>query len=282
HVSEGVPRGRSLRPRHEPAGVAVHDPPQHGAQPGPRSRPRRRERGQRPRRTLGRHARRRRRHGGVRDAGNVAAARRARAGAAGSDRRAAGGVPPGGLVTRRGRVFIRRNRWNARDSDRNRDVAHLARATVVVRTAASFASCPCLTAARSTRSSRRTWTASCPTPIAARSMRIWRSVRRARRVSPPSAPCARRWTRAAARLPATPLRQRCARRAADCAVSTQAPHVARRRTHSAPRISPNAPRAALRWLAPFALAASLVLLVGGAFVYQLTDRSATVMAAELV
>lgn len=32
---------------------------------------------------------------------------------------------------------------------------------------------------------------------------------------------------------------------------------------------------------PFALAASLVLLVGGAFVYQVTDSSATVMAAEL-
>jgi anti-sigma factor RsiW len=34
-------------------------------------------------------------------------------------------------------------------------------------------------------------------------------------------------------------------------------------------------------LAPFALAASLVVLVGGAFVYQLTERSTTVMAAEL-
>jgi len=34
-------------------------------------------------------------------------------------------------------------------------------------------------------------------------------------------------------------------------------------------------------LVPFALAASLVLLVGGAFVYQVTDSSATVMAAEL-
>jgi anti-sigma factor RsiW len=34
-------------------------------------------------------------------------------------------------------------------------------------------------------------------------------------------------------------------------------------------------------LAPFALAASLVLLVGGAFVYQATDQSALVMAAEL-
>ena len=32
---------------------------------------------------------------------------------------------------------------------------------------------------------------------------------------------------------------------------------------------------------PFALAATLVLIVGGAFVYELTDRSARVMAAEL-
>jgi hypothetical protein len=34
-------------------------------------------------------------------------------------------------------------------------------------------------------------------------------------------------------------------------------------------------------LAPYALAASLVLVVGGAFVYQATDRSARVLAAEL-
>jgi anti-sigma factor RsiW len=34
-------------------------------------------------------------------------------------------------------------------------------------------------------------------------------------------------------------------------------------------------------VAPYALAASLVLVVGGAFVYQATDRSARVMAAEL-
>ena len=37
----------------------------------------------------------------------------------------------------------------------------------------------------------------------------------------------------------------------------------------------------LQTLVPFALAASLVLLVGGAFVYQLTESSATVLAAEL-
>jgi anti-sigma factor RsiW len=34
-------------------------------------------------------------------------------------------------------------------------------------------------------------------------------------------------------------------------------------------------------LAPFALAASLALIVGGAFVYRITDSSATVLAAEL-
>ena len=34
-------------------------------------------------------------------------------------------------------------------------------------------------------------------------------------------------------------------------------------------------------LAPIALAASLVIVVGGAFVYQITDKSARVMAAEL-
>jgi len=33
-------------------------------------------------------------------------------------------------------------------------------------------------------------------------------------------------------------------------------------------------------LAPFALAASVVVLVGGAFVYQVTDRSTSVMAAD--
>src|SRR5439155_7963780 len=35
-------------------------------------------------------------------------------------------------------------------------------------------------------------------------------------------------------------------------------------------------------LRPLALAAALVVVVGGAFLYQLTDRSARVMAAELV
>jgi anti-sigma factor RsiW len=42
-----------------------------------------------------------------------------------------------------------------------------------------------------------------------------------------------------------------------------------------------APAPLPRRLAPYALAASLVLVVGGAFVYQATDKSARVMAAEL-
>jgi len=44
------------------------------------------------------------------------------------------------------------------------------------------------------------------------------------------------------------------------------------------------PQSAILWrtrLAPYALAASLVVIVGGAFLYQATDRSARVLAAEL-
>ena len=41
------------------------------------------------------------------------------------------------------------------------------------------------------------------------------------------------------------------------------------------------PAGAAKRLAPYALAASLVLVVGGAFVYQTTDSSARVLAAEL-
>ena len=57
--------------------------------------------------------------------------------------------------------------------------------------------------------------------------------------------------------------------------------------HHPPQAADAASRAALqpaertRRLAPYALAASLVLVVGGAFVYQATDQSARVMAAEL-
>ena len=54
----------------------------------------------------------------------------------------------------------------------------------------------------------------------------------------------------------------------------------RTRTQNAERRTPNAFFSAR--LAPVALAASLVVVVGGAFVYQATDKSARVMAAELV
>jgi len=52
------------------------------------------------------------------------------------------------------------------------------------------------------------------------------------------------------------------------------------RTDASPRaVSP--PPALPRRLAPYALAASLVFVVGGAFVYQATDKSSRVLAAEL-
>ena len=54
----------------------------------------------------------------------------------------------------------------------------------------------------------------------------------------------------------------------------------RTRTQNAERRTPNALFSAR--LGPMALAASLVVVVGGAFVYQATDKSARVMAAELV
>jgi anti-sigma factor RsiW len=49
-----------------------------------------------------------------------------------------------------------------------------------------------------------------------------------------------------------------------------------------PNPEPRTPNAITSRFAPFALAASLVVVVGGAFVYQATDKSARVMAAELV
>lgn len=72
----------------------------------------------------------------------------------------------------------------------------------------------------------------------------------------------------------------CSRQAA---AGSQQATVGSRPSTVAPRTPHLAPRTA--WttrLVPFALVASLVILVGGAFVYQLTDRSSTVMAAELV
>src|SRR5450755_2587016 len=61
---------------------------------------------------------------------------------------------------------------------------------------------------------------------------------------------------------------------ARCAAAREAPAAA-----PAPRVVP--PPSWRARLTPYALAATLVLIVGGAFVYQLTDRSARVMAAEL-
>ena len=46
--------------------------------------------------------------------------------------------------------------------------------------------------------------------------------------------------------------------------------------------NPQSPIHVTRRLAPLALAASLVIVVGGAFVYRATDKSARVLAAELV
>src|SRR3954469_20654166 len=48
-----------------------------------------------------------------------------------------------------------------------------------------------------------------------------------------------------------------------------------------PSVIRNSPSAWRARLAPYALAASLVVIVGGAFLYQATDRSARVLAAEL-
>jgi anti-sigma factor RsiW len=76
------------------------------------------------------------------------------------------------------------------------------------------------------------------------------------------------------------LRARRASLAADCA-----PGALRQRCLAARRApAAGAAAAAAAWtrrLAPLALAAALVLLVGGTFVYELTERSTAVMAAEL-
>ena len=72
---------------------------------------------------------------------------------------------------------------------------------------------------------------------------------------------------------------------------TEAPDALHARCWEIARLTPQAADAAARAatpatgvpkrLAPYALAASLVLVVGGAFVYQATDQSARVLAAEL-
>ena len=58
-----------------------------------------------------------------------------------------------------------------------------------------------------------------------------------------------------------------------------AQHTPRHAAAAVPPFKPSTPLPAR--LAPYALAASLVLVVGGAFVYQATDKSAKVLAAEL-
>ena len=78
------------------------------------------------------------------------------------------------------------------------------------------------------------------------------------------------------------LRAACAKLSATLAPSMQ--HAAPGAQHSAlsPKPSTFSPGSLIPRLVPFALAASLVIIVGGAFVYQMTDVSATVMTAELV
>jgi anti-sigma factor RsiW len=72
---------------------------------------------------------------------------------------------------------------------------------------------------------------------------------------------------------------------------SDAPDALHARCWAMARLTPETDRAAAnaapmpisvpKRLVPYALAASLVLVVGGAFVYQATDKSARVMAAEL-
>ena len=90
--------------------------------------------------------------------------------------------------------------------------------------------------------------------------------------------------RACALKPAAPpaLRARCA----ELAAHLDGPHARRSAPHSASDQPPPAGGIASRrpWsaaIAPFALAATLFLVVGGAFVYQATTRSVRVLAAEL-
>lgn len=103
---------------------------------------------------------------------------------------------------------------------------------------------------------------------------------------------ARKSTLSAIRAPES-LRAKCsdAARLDSLRAAAGASEIARPTTSPAPaplirpRVDPRFSGAtAVPWrtrLAPLALAASLVLVVGGAFVYQVTDASARVMAAEL-
>ncbi|MBI3492827.1 MAG: zf-HC2 domain-containing protein [Acidobacteria bacterium] len=82
------------------------------------------------------------------------------------------------------------------------------------------------------------------------------------------------------------LRTRCARTAREAALQHLAPGTAPgtaapRTAPSTPALRTPAPRAWISRATPWALAASLVLVVGGAFLYQATDASSRVLAAEL-
>jgi len=92
--------------------------------------------------------------------------------------------------------------------------------------------------------------------------------------------------RASALKPAAPgpLRARCMALAArgDAGVQPAATSHGRSASDGVPLPQSIAPRPAwITYVAPYALAASLMIVVGGAFVYQATDRSVRVLAAEL-
>jgi len=82
------------------------------------------------------------------------------------------------------------------------------------------------------------------------------------------------------------LHLRCAEAAQKAEAAARAERAENVLNHTLRNTTPNAarrtPTAFFSGLGPAALAASLVLVVGGAFVYQATDKSARVMAAELV
>ncbi len=154
-------------------------------------------------------ARRRRR----RDARNAAAARHARPRPAGGDRCAARGLPPGGLATGRGRVFLRRDRRHARDPGGHRDVAHFARPADAVQPARPSETCQCLIARPSIRFSPRMSTESFRASSARPSPNTCARVPRAARAWSSSRPsaiwCARGGPPCSAIAPPTP----CARSA---------------------------------------------------------------------
>ena len=77
-----------------------------------------------------------------------------------------------------------------------------------------------------------------------------------------------------------PLRDACAKIAREVA-SPQSSGISHRLTTDDRRLTTTPAARGKTRLAPYALAASLVLVVGGAFVYQATDKSARLLAAEL-